>query len=388
MRVSGGNTDPVYRGGRWGEHQDLPCDPAVAIFGRADRRGARPATRYPPEPQCRSPMASLLIENVRGNVVESRHQVSLAVVDHTGSLVATSGDPGLITFMRSAAKPFQSLPLVIDGVVERFGITTQEIALSCASHNSEERQVGLVRAWLQRIGCSESDLACGPHPALIRDYAIPGAADVAGVEIAQPSSIASNCSGKHAGMLALAKHHGWPTAGYHRADHPVQERIRRELAEWCGIALGGIAEGTDGCGVVSFAIPLESMARGMARLVAARSGPGSVIVNAMMTYPDLVAGHGRLCTALMQGYADRLVTKVGAEGVYVAGLLDRRLGVALKVEDGHPKAAMVAVMAVLQQLGLTPPPYECLPAAASLPIPNTRGEMVGVIRAAGQLAFI
>src|SRR5213593_1402909 len=161
-------------------------------------------------------MTSVIVEELRGGLVETRHVVHAAVVDATGRLLAHAGDPELVTFWRSAAKPFQALPLVEDGVVERFGITTAELALACASHSSELGQVALVRDFLAKVGCSERDLLCGPHPPLSE----PVAQDVAtrGVRL---TAVYSNCSGKHTGMLALARHHGWPTAFYTRLEHPV-----------------------------------------------------------------------------------------------------------------------------------------------------------------------
>lgn len=330
-------------------------------------------------------MTHLTVAHLRGDLVESLHRVSVAVVDAQGGVVATAGDPDLVTFMRSAAKPFQAIPLVADGVIERFAITTEELALACASHSSERRQVELIRRFLQRIGCAEGELACGAHQPLARElvFGNPGGA----VETAPPSPLASNCSGKHTGMLALARHHGWDTAGYHRSGHPVQQRIKREVARYVGVAESAIGEGVDGCGVVSFALPLAAMARGAARLVDPADQTARAVAQAMLAHPDLVAGRGRFCTELMQRYPQRILAKVGAEGIYLAALLERGLGVALKVEDGSGRAAIVALAAVLDQLGLDPAPSAALPAFARLPLSNTRDELVGVMRPAGALAF-
>src|SRR5438094_3674945 len=151
------------------------------------------------------------IEQLRGGAVEAWHDVHVAVVDGAGKLVAHVGDPDLVTYWRSAAKPFQALPLAADGVLERFAFTTEELALCCASHSSEPQHVAIVRDLLRKIGCGERDLLCGPHPPLsetvARDYASRGV---------RLTAIYSNCSGKHAGMLALARHHGWPTDFYTR----------------------------------------------------------------------------------------------------------------------------------------------------------------------------
>jgi L-asparaginase II len=350
-------------------------------------------------------LSELVIEQLRGQTVESRHLVSVAVTDSQGRLIACSGDPHLITFMRSAAKPFQALPLIEDGAAERFAVSPQEIALACASHNSEPYQVELVRAFLERIGLGERDLACGPHRPLSADLAIvdadgaaphagtarpradsPSAADrnTAGL-VAPRSPLASNCSGKHAAMLALARHHGWPTPGYHLPDHPVQERCRQAVSRWVQVTRDSLSEAVDGCGVVTFALPLSKMAVAYAKLATSEERAAVTVVQAMTSHPDLVAGKGRSCTALLERYPGRVLAKVGAEGVYAAALLDRAIGIALKVEDGHNWSAVVALLAVLDQLGLDPSPNELLSEFARLPIRNTRGEIVGHLRASGRI---
>src|SRR5207237_3947422 len=195
------------------------------------------------------------VEQVRGAVVEAWHDVHVAVVDSGGRLVAQAGDPVCGTFWRSAAKPFQALPLVEDGVVERFGLTRQDLALACASHSSEPGQVALVREFLQRIGCSERDLMCGPHrplsDAVAKDY------ETRGLRL---TAIYSNCSGKHTGMLALAKHHGWPTEFYARIEHPVQRRCLQSISDYTDIPAKEIGVAVDGCGVATCALPLRNMA--------------------------------------------------------------------------------------------------------------------------------
>ena len=330
------------------------------------------------------------VEQIRGGVVESSHTVHAAVVDREGRLVARAGDPDLVTFWRSAAKPFQAVPLVTDGVVERFKISTAELALCCASHSSEPEQVVLVRDLLAKIGCSERDLLCGAHPPLservAQDYATRGV---------RLTAVHSNCSGKHAGMLGLARHHGWPTEFYTRPEHPVQQRLLSEMAEWSGVERARIGTATDGCGVVCYAMPLRHMALAYARLAIADFGlriadskgegqirnPQSAIVECMLRHPDLIAGEGRPCTDMMRAHPGRVVVKVGAEGVYCALLTQEGHGVALKVEDGHTVAAALAMAAVLAELGLRPQP----PALVSRPTVNTRGETVGELRVNGGL---
>ncbi|MBI4503079.1 MAG: asparaginase [Gemmatimonadetes bacterium] len=317
--------------------------------------------------------------------MESVHAVSAVVVDAAGPLVAHAGDTAFPTFLRSAAKPFQALPLVQDGVVDRFHLTTAELALCCASHNSESGHIAGVRRLLEKIGCREADLACGPHRPLWRDMAL--ASRVADLTEAPRTSIASNCSGKHAGMLALARHHGWPTAGYHADGHPVQERCHQEVARWASLPPGAVGVAVDGCGVNCFSIPLDRMALAFARLATSEEPAARAVVQAMTNHPGLVAGRGRLCTELMAAYPGRVLAKVGAEGVYGAALLEQGLGIAIKVEDGDSWASAVALIAVLDALKLDPSPRSTLSDFAELPIRNTRGETTGAIRATGSLTF-
>jgi L-asparaginase II len=317
-------------------------------------------------------MSSLVVETRRGTVVESRHIVHVAVVDGDGKLVAHAGDPDLITFWRSAAKPFQTLPLVLDGAAARFELTREQLALACASHSSEPAQVALVREFLRQIGCSEGDLMCGPHRPLsetvARDY------ETRGVRL---TAAYSNCSGKHAGMLALAKHHGWPTEFYARTEHPVQQRCLAEVSKWADVPLDRIGVAVDGCGVACFALPLRNMALAYTRLPL-----HATILEAMLRHPELIAGAGRPCTEMMRAHPGRVIAKVGAEGVYSALLVREGLGVALKVEDGHANASALAIAAVLAELGLKPQPESLL----VRPIANSRGEMVGEMRVNGGLS--
>lgn len=315
------------------------------------------------------------VERWRGSVVESTHEIHVAVVAAGGEFVARAGDPELVTFWRSAAKPFQAMPLVRDGAAQAFGLSTRELALACASHSSEPSQVELVRGFLTKIGCREDDLLCGPHTPL--SEAVANDYRARGVKL---TAVFSNCSGKHAGMLALARYNGWPTAGYVAADHPVQQRCRDEVSRWTGVARHDIGTGVDGCGVVCFAVPLRAMAWAYARLGAEQDMPGArEIVAAMVAHPELVAGEGRPCTELMRAFPGRVIAKVGAEGVYSALLVKERVGVALKVADGYGPAAVLALGAVLAELGLTP----MAAALGPRPIRNSRGLVVGDMRVNG-----
>lgn len=335
------------------------------------------------------------IERIRGTTVESRHRISVAVVDASGALVAWTGDPELVTFWRSGAKPVQAVPLLEDGAAAALGITDMEIALACGSHNGEPRHVEVAAGLLAKAGCGEADLACGPHPSLS-----PAVARGMAAHGELPRPIHSNCSGKHAAMLALARFHGWPIEGYRMPDHPVQRRIRTAVARWTDVPEVRLGEGTDGCGVVSFALPLRNMALAYARLGAradedaggrpsavdggataaprprpAADGSAARIVGAMAAHPFLVAGTGRLCAEIVTSSGGRVLPKIGADGLYCALLRDRGYGVALKVEDGDVESSRVAIIAVLESLA--PGAVHVTESFRSPTVRNTLGEVVG-----------
>lgn len=325
-------------------------------------------------------MAEAVIDVRRGDTVESQHRVHIAVVDGAGRLRAHAGDIGYITFARSAIKPLQAVPLIEDGVADRFGFTEAELALCCASHSGEPRHVAAVDAMMRKVGVVEESLACGPHEPLGRQ-----AAQELARQRQEPTRVHNNCSGKHTGMLALARMHGWPLTGYHEAGHPVQDRMQQELARWAEVDAQTMDTAVDGCGVVTFALPVDRLAGAFARFAAAaRRGDAAParIVQAMVRNPEYVAGTDRLCTELMRVARGRIFAKVGAEGVYCAGVPGAELGVALKVEDGAVRAAEPALIAVLKALAvLSEDEVAELARFAEADISNTRGEKVGALRA-------
>jgi L-asparaginase II len=319
-----------------------------------------------------------VVEVTRGSRVESRHAVHVAVAHATRGIVASSGDASHVSFVRSAIKMFQALPLVEDGAVDALQITLQELALCTASHNAEPFHVNTARSLLAKAGVDETALACGPH-----DPMYPPAAEALRAAGASPGRIHNNCSGKHAGMLALARHHGWPLAGYHTLRHPLQQRVLQTFASWSGVEAGAIDIATDGCGLPTFAAPLDRVAIACARFAAAAGNtPAAVVVGAMTTFPQFVAGAGRLCTVLMQQARSRLFAKVGAEGYYCAGIPERQLGVAIKVEDGARRASEPALLAVLHAIDvLSEADLDEMREFSHPSILNTRGDVVGEIRA-------
>jgi L-asparaginase II len=287
----------------------------------------------------------------RGERVESEHRVAYAVADAHGRLLEAAGDVDRAVFPRSAIKPLQALALVESGAANRFAVSAQELALACASHSGEPEHVVLVRAWLARLGLDASALECGAHPPLHAESAQRLAA-----EGQSPERVHNNCSGKHAGMITVARQLGAPLAGYSRADHPVQRLIADMLCAMTGLAELP-APATDGCGVPTWPIPLGRLAAAMARfagpdgLPAARAEACARLRAAMLAHPHLIAGTDRPCTEIMT-VAPRVLVKTGAEGVYAACVPERRLGLALKVEDGAARAAPVALLALLEGLGV------------------------------------
>jgi len=323
------------------------------------------------------------VEVVRGELVEARHPVHAVVTDPDGRILAAVGEPGLRTSYRSAAKPFQALPLAEEGVADTLGFTEAELALCCASHQGEPAHVDGALSILAKAGLDETALRCGPHPPFAESEA---RALVARGE--QPRPIHNNCSGKHAGMAAFAVAMGWSPEDYHHLDHPVQQRMLGEVARWSRLTPAQIDVGVDGCGVPCFGLTLRDMAASFARLTAAADGgePAGRIVAAMTRHPFMVAGTGRVCTDAMMQAQGRAFLKLGAEGLYCGGLPGKQWGFAVKIGDGARRAVDVAVIRVLECLGaLDEHQVEALQHHGHPRLKNTRGEIVGEIRAAFDL---
>jgi L-asparaginase II len=321
----------------------------------------------------------------RSGHVESAHEVDVAVVDAAGAVVAAAGEVVRPTYYRSAAKLMQAAACVADGAADRFGFGDDALALACASHSAEDSHVAVARAMLSACGCEEERLACGPHPSLS-----PSVAKARLKTSAVLGPIDNNCSGKHAAMLALARHHDWDIAGYERPDHPVQKRLLRELRRYVGDDVT-VEVGVDNCRVCTFRVPLLAMAMSWARAGTFDDEATRRLRSAMWSHPHLVAGSGRSCTTYLAAAPGRLLVKVGAEGVYCAALPERGLGVAVKVRSGDGRAAHIALSATLRQLderfGGPSLPHEAWAGLAEVPVKDTRNEVVGVVRAEGDLAF-
>jgi L-asparaginase II len=330
----------------------------------------------------------ILSKVIRGETVESVHRGHLIALAGDGEVLLSIGDPETVTYFRSASKPFQALPFITSGAADEFGFTEEEVALACASHSGEPMHVEIAGRMLEKIGLKESDLQCSTHlpfnenesERLLR----------ANAEINQ---LYNNCSGKHAAMLAFAKRINADTDRYLLPQSPVQHAILKTVSIFCEVPTEQIAIGIDGCCAPNFAMPLSSMARGFLNLVSpqddfeddvVRSAVARVVA-AMIAYPELIGGSERLDTMLMKAAPGKLISKVGADGVWLCGVLPsdkypKGLAIALKIEDGDDKRARpVVAVEVLKQLGILS--SDALPELSPMPIKNRSGDIVGRVEA-------
>jgi L-asparaginase II len=278
----------------------------------------------------------------RGGTVESVHRVH-AVAVRDGEVVEAAGDSAFVTFLRSSAKPIQALPLAR----ERGDVDDRDLAIASASHVATDEQLAAVRALLAKAEATEDDLECGPY---------------------EGSRLKHNCSGKHAGMLALCRAKEWSTQGYSRPEHPCQEAMLAEVGNAAEVDIADIATAIDGCGVVTFGMPLRTMAHAFSRLE--RLGGGHAVADAMRAHPELMLGPVPLDTDLMQAQPG-WIAKGGAEALFCAASPDDGLGLALKVEDGSARALRPAVGVFLETLGFEPGPF------GPVDVRNSRDDVVG-----------
>jgi L-asparaginase II len=325
----------------------------------------------------------ILVELTRGDLVESAHRAAVAVCDADGRIVAEWGDTERMVFPRSAIKMIQALPLVESGGADAFGLSDEHLALACASHSGEPMHTGRVGAWLGMIGAADKDLRCGPH------YPYGEPARDAMVRAGEtPLHIHNNCSGKHTGFLTLARHLGAPLDAYVETVHPVQLAVMDAIAGVAGVPVGSWGLGIDGCSAPNFALPLSRWAYAMARLAtgkglsAARAQAANRLVSAMAAHPELMSGTGRACAHFIRATEGRAIVKTGAEGVFVAILPGRGLGVALKIVDGATRASETLMAACLVKLGALDPHHPTAKLYLDAPIRNWEGLAVGLRRTA------
>jgi L-asparaginase II len=337
------------------------------------------------------PIAEPLVEVRRGAITESRHRGHIAVVSGDGLVVSYAGVPDTVTYLRSSGKPFQAIPIVASGAAEHFGFTDKEVALACGSHSGEPIHTAIAAEMLRKAGVEASALKCGIH----EPFSLEAAQELRD-KGEQPTVLQNNCSGKHAAMLAFAKHLGASIENYDSPENPIQLAIGRTVSQFSGIPMEDLSVGVDGCAVPVFAITVRAMAQAYVRLVS----PPAVfekpvrdacerIVRAMTTYPELIGGtRDRLDTEIMRAAPGAIISKVGAEGVYTAGVLPceawpKGLGLALKIEDGDDlRARPTVVIESLRQLGvLRDSSLDHVARYAFFPINNRRGDVVGEVRA-------
>jgi L-asparaginase II len=323
----------------------------------------------------------VLVEVRRGAMVESVHRGAVAVVDASGAVVEAHGDIARAVYPRSAIKPLLALAIVETGAAERWGFTQAELALACASHGGEPDHVATARGVLERAGLTEADLECGAHAPT---HAASAHALIRAGQA--PTPLHNNCSGKHAGMLATSRHLGEATRGYIHEAHPAQTRAIGVLAEMCAMTFDHAPRGVDGCGFPQIGIPVQALAHAMAKfgapdgLDATRAAACKRVGQAMIAAPFMLAGTGRFCTRVTEIAKGKVLMKTGAEGVYMAAIPAKGLGIALKIDDGATRAAEVALANVLMRLAdLDDSQKGALAEILTPPINNVAGKLVGQI---------
>ncbi|KQI69987.1 L-asparaginase [Loktanella sp. 3ANDIMAR09] len=319
-----------------------------------------------------------LIEVHRGDMLESLHSGHAVVCDDSGQIVQAWGDPDAVIFPRSSCKMIQALPLIESGAADAHGLTSEQLALACASHQGAHIHTDRVQVWLDQLGLKDSDFRCGPQ----WPGDIPARNEIIRAH-AQPCQIHNNCSGKHAGFLTLNRHLGG-AADYELVDHPVQQAGKAAFEEVTGMTSPGY--GIDGCSAPNFATSVQGLARAMASFASAgdrsdtRSQAMVRLTQAMTAHPELVAGETRACTDLMRAMDGRVAIKTGAEAVFVAIIPERKMGVALKITDGSTRGAEAAIAAILVKLGVLDPDHPATRARMVPEIRNWRGTLCGHIR--------
>lgn len=317
----------------------------------------------------------------RGETTESLHRVHAAVIGAGDAMVAKARDDSLVTMWRSCAKPFQLLPFLASGGLDRLSWGDEEMALACASHGGEPEHLAVAARMLASLGLEVGDLACGPHEPL----------SARGAKLARESGLPysrlhNNCSGKHAAMLARAQSAGWATHGYEREEHAVQRSCLDEVASWSGVSTDDMPTAVDGCGATVMALPLDRMALAYARFGRAAASGDELpkrILSAVRHFPHLLGGTERFDTVLLEETNGAVFSKVGAEGVHSVMVPEAGLGIAIKVEDGALRAQHCAVLQILVRLDVLQDPLPPRLAEWMVkPIRNTRGEIVGEVRPA------
>jgi L-asparaginase len=284
----------------------------------------------------RNQAAELTIHLLREGIIESCHRVHAVVCDDRGRLLSVAGNAETAAFVRSALKPFQALAVTTSGALERFGLSDRDLAIICSSHQGTVTQVRQVFNILWRCDIESTALQCPP----------PSGSD---------TPLQYNCSGKHAGMLAVCRQRHWPLQTYLQRNHPVQQLILTKVAELLRMPGAEFISVHDDCGAPTYCLQLEQMATLYARLASGDSLDMERVARAMTHHPTMVAGEGQFDTELMQLTNGEIVSKTGAEGIQCVGRVGEGMGLAIKVVDGAKRAKYAAAIHLLKQLGWISP---------------------------------
>lgn len=325
----------------------------------------------------------LIVEVLRGPVVESVHQVMVVVVNELGSVTNWWGNPQFLTLPRSSIKMLQALPLIESGAAEKYGLDDKLIAMACSSHSGQKEHIAALAEWMEKTHSPESAFVCAPH----LPFDEPSAHEM--IRRGQkPTALCNNCAGKHLGIISTCLHLNESPAGYDKYEHNAQKRMRKVLTETMKVDHSKAAYGVDGCGIPSYAVPLQNIAMGMSTLInpkesSARKMASDRILRSVKGNPFYVGGSDTFTTAVIEKTQGRSIVKVGAEGVYAGVLPDKKLAFAVKAADGAKRAAEVATAAVLLQLGgMTEAEFKSLSKYTLPSITNWKGEVVGQVRIA------
>jgi len=323
-----------------------------------------------------------LIEVLRNGFVESFHLGSAIIVDSDGTIIKGWGDYEMLIFPRSAVKMIQSLPLIESGALKSLGLGKEEVALACASHQGSKYHANKIKKWLSVIGLDKNDLKCGVQP--------PSASsdrEILRKLEKSPSQLNNNCSGKHAGFLTVNKFLNFPQ-NYIDVNHPLQKEIRNILSELSGEEI--INYGMDGCSAPNFMCSIKGLALAMAKfscprkLGAVRSKAINFARESMYMNPYLVAGKNRACTELMQASQNPIIVKTGAEGVFLAAVPEKKVGIALKVFDGSSRASEACIASILVRLGALDQEHPLVKKRLFSEIKNWNGFQTGVVKPSTQ----
>lgn len=331
-----------------------------------------------------------LAEVMRSEMVESVHRGDVVVANSNGEILLQLGDAKRFTFLRSSAKPLQAMAVLQLGIAEKYALDLKEIAIIISSHSGEKEHIGILQQLIEKVGIQENLLECGIHEPINKE-----AARELLISNQAPSKLHCNCSGKHISLIAASKHLGLPVEGYTKMDHPLQKYIESTISDFGKIDVTKIRKGVDGCGAPVYAIPLENAALAYANICNENFSEGkyrksqNYVLSAMTMYPKVIAGKGRIDSEIMKRFGDRVVCKIGAEGVYCAGIIGKGIGIAIKIDDGNSRAIGPVFLELLLKLKIiTMEEINELKDFWRPLILNNKGENVGEIKASFKIKEI